>query len=80
MRDELRNCGIFQKLFLTCTSSTVTMVCELPASKYFSALDSTTHCLYSCAQLSKGVLHGKIFPPLVLAFALKRTFQMFILS
>lgn len=82
--DELGDCGIFQLFFLSCTASSVAMVCclccELPASRYFSPLGNPAHCLYSRAQLCKGVLHSRLFPPLVLAFALKRMFQMFILS
>lgn len=70
--EELGNPGIFQKFFLTCTSSTVTMVCclccELPASRYFSRLGSPAHCRYSCAQLSKGVLHGRFFSPTCFGF------------
>lgn len=61
--DDLENYGIFQ-FFLTCTSSTVIMACELLASRYFPPLGSTAHC----AQLSKGVLPGKLFSPTCFGF------------
>lgn len=66
------NCGFFQKFFLTCTSSTATTVCclfcELPASRYFFPLGNPAHCLYSSAQLSKGVLHDRLFFPICFVF------------
>ena len=73
------------EVFLDLHSISATVVCcvccELPASRYFSALGATAYFLYFCAQLSQGVPHVK-FPHthirarthFVFAFPIERMF------
>ena len=78
---DLGNSGACQEFCLTCAASAVTAVCgthcELPASRYFSALGAAARSHCPCAQLSKGALHGRFFC-LVFAFTVERMFEMFI--
>lgn len=63
---------IFPDLRSICCHRSLLSLCELPASRHFSALGATAYSLYSCAQLSKAILHGRFFPPYLFLLLLLR--------